>query len=107
MKLTLKAPKSKHLKLEHDKLLSNFGFNFNLRRYNMGIALFRSDPLTLSMLDTWWDVGENLTLAQQTFDEKVVPARKKDIERLGQENNARHLIYRIIQLPLTDSNGRV
>ena len=63
---------------------------------NMGIALFRSDPLTLSMLDTWWDVGENLTLAQQTFDEKVVPARKKDIERLGQENNARQLICRIL-----------
>ena len=33
MKPTLKAPGSKRLKLEHEKLLSNVGFNFNLRRY--------------------------------------------------------------------------
>jgi len=33
MKPTLKAPGTKRLKLEHDKLLSNFAFNFNLRRY--------------------------------------------------------------------------
>ena len=33
MKPTLKAPGSKRLKLEHEKLLSNFAFNFNLRRY--------------------------------------------------------------------------
>jgi hypothetical protein len=30
----LKAPGSKRLKLEHDKLLSNFAFNFNVRRYS-------------------------------------------------------------------------
>jgi len=35
MKPTLKAPGSKRLKLEHEKLLSNVGFNFNLRRYNV------------------------------------------------------------------------
>jgi len=34
IKLTLKAPRSKHLKLKHDARLSNFAFNFNLRRYN-------------------------------------------------------------------------
>jgi len=34
MKPTLKAPGYKHLKLEHENLLSNFAFNFNLRRYN-------------------------------------------------------------------------
>jgi len=33
IKPTLKAPGSKLLKPEHDKLLSNFVFNFNLRRY--------------------------------------------------------------------------
>ena len=30
---TLTAPGSKRLKLEHEKLLSNFAFNFKLRRY--------------------------------------------------------------------------
>ena len=35
MKPTLKAPESKRLKLEHEKTLPNFGFKFNLRRYNV------------------------------------------------------------------------
>jgi hypothetical protein len=39
MKPTLKAPGSKLLKLEHEKLLSNFDFNFNLRRCNQ-VLLF-------------------------------------------------------------------
>jgi len=30
---TLKAPRTKRLKLEYDKLLSSFAFNFNVRRY--------------------------------------------------------------------------
>ena len=33
MKPALKAPDSNRLKLEHEKTLSNFAFNFNLRRY--------------------------------------------------------------------------
>jgi len=33
IKPMLKAPGSKRLKLEYDELLSNFGFNINLRRY--------------------------------------------------------------------------
>ncbi len=36
MKPTLKAPKSKLLKLENEKVLSNYAFEFNLRRYNKG-----------------------------------------------------------------------
>jgi len=36
MKPTLKPPGSKRLKPEHDKLLSNFAFNFNLGRYTPG-----------------------------------------------------------------------
>jgi len=35
---TLKAHGSISLKLENGKLLSNFGFNFNLRRYTEGRA---------------------------------------------------------------------
>ena len=34
VKPTLKPPGSKRLKLEAEKLLSNFAFKFNLRRYN-------------------------------------------------------------------------
>ena len=34
MKSKLKAPGTKLLKLKYDNLLSNFAFNFNLRRYN-------------------------------------------------------------------------
>jgi hypothetical protein len=33
MKPTLKAPGTKLLKLQCQKLVSSFGFNFNLRRY--------------------------------------------------------------------------
>jgi len=38
MKPTLRPPISKLLKLEHEKVLSNCGFKFNLRRYTMGAA---------------------------------------------------------------------
>ena len=34
-KATVKAPGTKRLKLNHDKLLSRLAFNFNLRRYTM------------------------------------------------------------------------
>jgi hypothetical protein len=48
---------------------------------NMGIALFRRDPATLRMIDTWWGIAENVTLAQRVYDAKVAPARRKDLER--------------------------
>ena len=35
MRHTLKAPGSKRVKLEYEKLLSNFAFDFNLRRYTV------------------------------------------------------------------------
>jgi hypothetical protein len=37
----LKAPGTKHLKLEFDELLSSFAFKFSLRRYMMVRALRR------------------------------------------------------------------
>jgi hypothetical protein len=37
MKPTLKAPGTKRLKLKHDEPLSNVAFNFNLRRYSVGV----------------------------------------------------------------------
>ena len=33
MKPTLKAPRTKRLKLKYDEPISNFAFKFNLRRY--------------------------------------------------------------------------
>ena len=38
MNPVLKAPGTKRLKLEYDKLLSNVAFNFNLCRYAKGIG---------------------------------------------------------------------
>ena len=37
LKLTLKAPGSKRLKLKYDLLLSSVAFNFNLHRYTLAI----------------------------------------------------------------------
>ena len=37
IKPTLKPPGTKRLKLKYDELLSNFAFNFNLRRYTWSI----------------------------------------------------------------------
>jgi len=39
MKPKLKAPGSKQMKLVREKLLSIFGFNFNLRRYTKGVSI--------------------------------------------------------------------
>ena len=36
---TLKPPGTKRLHLRHEKLLSSFAFNVNLRRYNLGTLL--------------------------------------------------------------------
>jgi len=38
MKPVLKPPGTLPLKLNHDKLLSSFAFNFNLRRYTSGAS---------------------------------------------------------------------
>jgi len=40
IKPALKAPGTKRLKLIYDGPLSNFAFNFNLRRYNERLALY-------------------------------------------------------------------
>jgi len=42
MKPNSNPPGTKHLKLEYDGLLSNFAFNFNLRRYNWGFFIMQS-----------------------------------------------------------------
>jgi len=43
MKPTLKPPKSQLLKLEHEKVLSNYPFKFNIRRYIPCIAPAAAD----------------------------------------------------------------
>jgi hypothetical protein len=52
MKLTLKPPGAKRSKLNHDEPLSNFAFNFNLRRYAVAIffPLFIIGMMPLRML---------------------------------------------------------
>jgi len=56
MKPTLKAPGSKHLKLNYDEPLSNFAFNFNLRRYKLepagGVAPLPDAALALLLQST-------------------------------------------------------
>jgi hypothetical protein len=50
IKLTLKAPVTKLLKLKCDDPLSNFAFNFNLRRYttvSAGVAAVRRKRWTV------------------------------------------------------------
>jgi hypothetical protein len=47
IKPTLKAPGTKRLKLKHDKLLPNFAFNCNLRRYNKGTGFVLFDASTV------------------------------------------------------------
>ena len=47
IKPTFKSPGSKLLRLEHEKLLSNFAFNFNLRRYNEVLIGGGADGATL------------------------------------------------------------
>jgi hypothetical protein len=43
MKPVLKAPGAKLLKLRYDELLSNFSFNFNVRRYTK-VAVLGASP---------------------------------------------------------------
>ena len=48
IKPTLKAPGTKRLKVTHDKLLSSFAFNFNLRRYTPATTTSSTPPASLS-----------------------------------------------------------
>ena len=43
IKPTLKPPGTKRFKLNYDVLLSNFAFNFNLRRYPEAAAKVRAE----------------------------------------------------------------
>ena len=44
----LKPPGTEHLKLNCDILLSTFAFNFNLRRYNLGVGAYAATTLAKS-----------------------------------------------------------
>ena len=64
LKPTLKPSKTKRLKLMNDELLSNFGFNFNLRRFIKGRFLravpeLRGDMVVISSegLVVAWEAG--------------------------------------------------
>ena len=49
IKPTLKAPVFKRLKLEHEKPLSNFAFNFNLGSYNAVLSPDAADTALISL----------------------------------------------------------
>ena len=51
IKPTLKAPRTKRLKLKYNKLLSSFAFNFNLRRYTKAPQKFGAMNLMLLFED--------------------------------------------------------
>ena len=51
IKPTLKAPKTKRLKLKSDESTSNFAFKFTLRRYNKAAALSAAADQQAAALD--------------------------------------------------------
>ena len=50
IKPLLKAPGTKRLKVKYGKLLSNFAFKFNLRRFIMAVARFNLYVQSLMLL---------------------------------------------------------
>jgi serine/threonine protein kinase len=61
MKPMLKAPGTKRLKLEYNKLLSSFAFNFNLRRYNVTDKLYvMMEFVPRNLLEILEDAGHGL-----------------------------------------------
>jgi len=60
IKPTLKAPGTKRLKVKCDESLSNFAFNFNLRRYSVFLYLDRTHVATVSGTRSLWDMGRGL-----------------------------------------------
>ena len=62
IKLTLKAPGTKRLRLKHDEPLPSFAFKFNLRRYNKADAVKLSasgklDKSTTAALDLTYKIS--------------------------------------------------
>ena len=57
MKPMLKASGTKRLKLKYDKLLSIFGFNYNLRRYSVVSLHLPLTPGTYHLIDDAAVVG--------------------------------------------------
>ena len=54
MKSMLKTPVTKCLKLKCNNLLSNFAFNFNLRRYNVGVLNTETNVFTTIATTVGW-----------------------------------------------------
>ena len=75
-KRVLKAPGTKRLKQQkHDKLLSSFAFNFNLRRCSAGIALAQSAEGALKALeDIGGDTGTMVRRCRLTVSKSVLKA---------------------------------
>jgi hypothetical protein len=74
MKLTLKAPGSKRLKLEYDDLLSNVAVNFNVRRYNQANSNKEEKGKVEEV--TFKDQGDAAAFA--TYDGRALPSLLRD-----------------------------
>ena len=61
LKSMLKAPGAKRLKLKHDKLLSNFGFDFNLHRYNLVRTAEQKPDEALLSINSFQKAGPRAT----------------------------------------------
>jgi len=78
IKTTLKPPGTKRLKLKYDKPLSNFAFNFNLRRYTKEYPdLFKEEVgtqanITRRVIDTHFEPSF-LELKMTSYDEQHLP----------------------------------
>jgi hypothetical protein len=71
IKPRLKAPGHTRLKLKCDELLSNFAFNFNLRRYNEGLAT--PGVTAVGLLANTCDAGDKFKTYLQLVDEQATP----------------------------------
>ena len=88
VKPTLKAPGTERLKVKHEEVLSNFGFTFNLRHYNLvnDAAMPPSDAADIAYAHQYLRKTTNLTNCHAVpFPSGMIAiAASKDI-RAGEE----------------------
>ena len=88
IKPMLKAPGTKRLNLKHNELLSNAGFNFNLRRYNKDSAA-GIKSLALNLQDDVHRMREELA---------YLKARATRHKKTAQSNSSRTMYWTLIEV---------
>jgi hypothetical protein len=105
IKPMLKAPGTKRLKLEYDKLLSSFAFNFNLRRYttaavrevaarHSAVGVSSPEPDSPVAYERTVRVDGYLEVGQSVVRQLAATAQWQ--LRQGVPDNARHVDLRIV-----------